>query len=80
MSDYHDYIDELLAANARQSSHRYMHTDSKFDDMQLRDLPIAMAYVPIQKLGRTFDADQALTCGTLFEDLHKPFLGKKVKA
>ena len=38
--------------------------------------PVAMAYVPWQKFGRTYDLDQALEIGTIFPELNKPFHGK----
>ena len=38
---------------------------------------LAMAYVPFQALGSTYDPEQALASGTLFPDLNKPFLGRK---
>lgn len=46
-------------------------------DMQfcLDRLPPAMAYVPWQTFGRTFDLDQALRTGTIFPELNKPFCG-----
>ncbi len=43
--------------------------------MCLDDLPLGMAYVPFQKFRKTYDADVALTRGTMFEELDKPFLG-----
>ena len=38
---------------------------------------LAMAYVPFQQLGSTYDPDQAFASGTLFPDLNKPFIGRK---
>lgn len=37
----------------------------------------AMAYVPMQKFGTTFDTCRALKMGTLFPELCKPFCGKR---
>ena len=37
--------------------------------------PLAMAYVPWQRFGRTLDLDQALRTGTIFPELTKPFCG-----
>lgn len=39
-------------------------------------MPIAMAYVPWQRFGRTYDLNQALQIGTIFPELNKPFTGK----
>ena len=41
-------------------------------------LPLAMAYVPVQKWGKTYEPDVALARGTLFPDLDKPFLATGV--
>lgn len=39
----------------------------------ITDAVLAMAYVPIQRLGTVYSDDKALTVGTLFPDLNKPF-------
>ena len=39
-------------------------------------LPLAMAYVPWQKMQSTYDADVALQRGTIFPELDLPFTGK----
>ena len=41
----------------------------------LDDLPLAMAYVPFQRWGKTYPLDKALERGTLFPDLDLPFKG-----
>lgn len=38
------------------------------------ETPIAMAYVPVQKFQAVYDADTALSVGTIFAELNKPFL------
>ena len=38
-------------------------------------MPIAMAYVPWQEWQDLYEIDKALYCGTIFKELHKPFLG-----
>lgn len=40
-----------------------------------KNTPIAMAYVPIQQWGETYDDDKALSRGTLFPELDLPFSG-----
>lgn len=40
------------------------------------DLPVAMAYVPMQKYGKVFEPSKALQMGTIFPELCKPFCGK----
>ena len=39
--------------------------------------PIAMAYVPWQRFGQTYDLSKALCAGTIFPELDKPFCGKR---
>jgi hypothetical protein len=39
------------------------------------ETPLAMAYVPMQKIHYVYDPDNALMQGTLFPELDKPFLG-----
>ena len=45
----------------------------------LGQFPIAMAYVPWQRFGQTYDLCKALHVGTIFPELDKPFLGGKCK-
>lgn len=37
---------------------------------------VAMAYVPWQQWGEIKEYDRALQCGTIFEDLYKPWIGR----
>lgn len=43
----------------------------------INSLPLAMAYVPIQKWREIYGSDVALDRGTLFSELDKPFLGRR---
>lgn len=45
-------------------------------DDPLRNMVIAMAYVPWQKWRDIYEPDKALCRGTIFKELEKPFLGK----
>lgn len=36
-------------------------------------MPLAMAYVPWQRWQNIFEADKGFRCGTIFQDLRKPF-------
>ena len=49
---------------------------SRFAKVPLDELPLTMAYVPMQKFGNVYESDNALAKGTLFPDLDKPFEGK----
>lgn len=52
---------------------------NNFSNTQLDNLPLAMAYVPMQKYENLYHETEALYRGTLFADLDKPFCGKFVK-
>ena len=41
------------------------------------DTPLAMAYVPFQSWEKPYDMDAALSRGTIFPSLDKPFIGKE---
>ncbi len=51
---------------------------SKFANTPLDQLPLTMAYVPMQPLDQVYEQDVALQNGTLFPSLDKPFIGKKM--
>lgn len=38
------------------------------------DPVVGMAYVPWQQLEEVYEAEVGLQCGTIFPELHKPFL------
>ena len=52
---------------------------SKSDNMykHLKHLTPAMAYVPYQQFTSAYDLDYALSVGTIFPQLCKPFCGKR---
>ncbi len=41
----------------------------------LKDMPIAMAYVPWQRWRNIYDAEKGFCNGTIFQDLNLPFIG-----
>ncbi len=41
------------------------------------EFPIAMAYVPWQKWKNIYELDKGFHTGTIFEELDKPFLGRR---
>lgn len=47
------------------------------DDWSMENFALAMAYVPIQQFKNIYELDEALSCGTIFSDLNKPFMGWK---
>ena len=42
----------------------------------LQKLPLAMAYVPMQKFGKVYEPARGFQLGTIFPELCKPFCGK----
>ena len=46
--------------------------------VRLEDLPLAMAYVPMQSWGETYDGLKALDSGTIFPELDLPFCGRRL--
>ena len=43
----------------------------------LDTLPLAMAYVPMQRFKNMYELDEGLQYGTIFPELNKPFTGWK---
>ena len=49
-----------------------------YEQMQMEEFPLAMAYVPWQKLDKIYeDLDDAFHEGTIFPELNKPFCGRR---
>ena len=48
-----------------------------FDNTKLSDLPLGMAYVPMQSFEQPFELCKALQMGTIFPQLCLPFCGKR---
>ncbi len=42
---------------------------------ELSSMPLAMAYVPWQEWQNIYEAEKGFCCGTIFEELNKPFRG-----
>lgn len=52
---------------------------NNYDDTQLKNLPLTMAYVPFQKCIDSYTEAEALKRGTLYPELDKPFYGNLLK-
>lgn len=50
-----------------------------FGRTNLDELPLAMAWVPMQNKGDIYDEGEGLDAGTIFKNLDKPFYGGAVK-
>ena len=46
------------------------------ETVKLDSLPLAMAYVPWQQWRKLHDLGYGFRCGTIFQELEKPFRGK----
>lgn len=55
---------------------RTNNSNKDFCNLPLGDLPLAMAYVPMQKWRKIYSNDVALNRGTIFEELDLPFMGR----
>ena len=64
-------MNECKRPNDRRGNYYSMDTLGHF--------PLAMAYVPWQRFGQTYDLSKALCVGTIFPELDKPFCGKRGK-
>lgn len=42
----------------------------------VKDMTVAMAYVPWQQFGEVYEPDKGLKIGTIFPELNKPFIGR----
>ena len=51
-------------------------SDNNFSKTPLDELPLTMAYVPMQKIGVLYSDEEGLCRGTIFPELDKPFYGK----
>lgn len=47
------------------------------DDLFPANTPLAMAYVPMQRFQKLYNPDKAFDVGTLYEELDKPWLGRR---
>ena len=46
-------------------------------NVRLNDLPLAMAYVPMQKWRDIYSSEVGFERGTIFAELDKPFVGQE---
>lgn len=44
----------------------------------LSQLPLVMAYVPMQRYTKVYDQEKGLCAGTIFPELDKPFCGRGI--
>lgn len=51
--------------------------EERLDASCIDSLPLAMAYMPMQKWRDIYCTDVGLSRGTIFSELDKPFLGRR---
>lgn len=52
--------------------------DEMNEYMILNQFPLGMAYVPMQDFQKIYEnLEKAFNCGTIFEELYKPFTGRR---
>lgn len=68
------YTDPMDSSYSRRQNRPTIMPELHHDE-NLADLPLAMAYVPIQKWKQPYEINEGLSKGTIFQDLYKPFLG-----
>lgn len=66
---------EPMMTGNRTCEKEHCHCEEKSIQEHLKGLPLAMAYVPMQKFGTVFDAARGFQKGTIFPELCKPFCG-----
>ena len=72
-------MDEIFDFLSIHEPENFVPKAKPFSVTELDKLPLAMAYVPLQKIKSTYEKDEALMSGTLFPELDKKFYGKKCK-
>lgn len=65
----------VKSAKPAESCSRIDHKDNIYHHAD--ELPLTMAYVPMQTFKTTFPLGKALHVGTIFPELCKPFVGKR---
>ena len=81
--NFYDDINGVFSAE-RNAGYRRANTESMPQPDYNGDMPpfpkntpLAMAYVPFQKIEGTYNKEEALKAGTLFSNMDKPYLGKR---
>lgn len=67
-----NFLGELLSRDCEDAGECPM-PNSKFP----KETPVGMAYVPFQSWETPYDSETALSRGTIFPSLDKPFIGEE---
>ena len=68
-----EFLGKVLSASDEEEKNDCPMPKSKFPP----ETPLAMAYVPFQKWEEPYDRETALSRGTIFPALDKPFIGEE---
>ena len=68
-----EFLGKVLSASDEEEKNDCPMPKSKFPS----ETPLAMAYVPFQKWEEPYDRETALSRGTIFPALDKPFIGEE---
>ena len=71
------YKNPMMYANAKVPQNERDTTNTSFGSLSNMPLSLAMAYVPFQDFVDLYEPDEALSQGTLFRELDKPFYGQR---
>lgn len=69
----------MYSSRANMEKHCNCGSGCDRGDMPVDDMVIGMCYVPWQKWQDIYDMEKGFECGTIFEELDKPYLGRPVK-
>ena len=74
-----NYRNNTMTYNTSRQPHascRLEHVRMDCHDDMFNHMSLAMAYVPWQTWRNIYDAEKGFHCGTIFQELNLPFLGK----
>lgn len=73
-NDYQSF-EGLLGLDSMELSECCNDVTDNTMNCNIDNMPLAMAYVPMQRWGKVYSNDVALNRGTIFPELDLPFLG-----
>jgi len=76
MSKFYPESDKFLRDHVYDVDYGMMKTDyevKKGNKSEIRNVELAQAYVPFQKMNKLFKPEEGLCKGTIFPELYKPY-------
>lgn len=71
------YMNTMRNGYASAAAQSQNMTEGEGGALSNGQLSLAMAYVPFQEFRDLYEPDEALSAGTLFRELEKPFYGQR---